>query len=105
MKLQIDFTNKEIVIASSVNLKEFVDKISKFLPDWETYSLKVTTKIEWYPYNCNPYKPYITWGSDTVPQIVCSGTDSKLNITTSSDTSQINGTVTNTDLGIQFMEL
>lgn len=68
MKIQLDTTNKEIVIEESVNLHEFYQTINNLLPggEWRDFTLKIEKIVEWRdPINIpnpltepiNPYSP------------------------------------------------
>ena len=62
MKIQLDFTRKEIVLESNVNLKEFFDNIKTLLPDWKNWKLSANNVI--YTNNSipwtwiEPFKPF-----------------------------------------------
>ena len=77
MKIQIDDTEKTIKIEGNVNLGEFIDKITKLLPEWKEYTLETNTIINnwsspiiirdyintnpWRPIGINePYRYYLT---------------------------------------------
>ncbi len=45
MKLQINDTAKTIKIEGEVNLGEFIEKISKLIPEWKEYTLLTNTII------------------------------------------------------------
>lgn len=57
MKIQIDTTAKVITLQEDSNLKELFDFIKQLLPDsWQTYKLKIGTKIEY-----KESQPYPKW--------------------------------------------
>lgn len=50
MKIQLDYELKVITLQSDVNLKEFVDKIQKLLPDWKEWNIQLEGGITYVPY-------------------------------------------------------
>lgn len=59
MKIQLDFTRKEIVLESNVNLKEFFDQIKTLLPDWKDWKLSANNTIYWSnPIPWTWYEPF-----------------------------------------------
>lgn len=48
MKIQLDTKEKTITIEEQINIKEFITTIKKLLPNWDEYSLKVTTIYNWW---------------------------------------------------------
>ena len=46
MKIQLDFTNKVVKCEGQVNLKDFIQKVKKLLPDdWQEWNLETNTII------------------------------------------------------------
>lgn len=70
MKLQINDTAKTIKIEGEVNIGEFIEKISKLIPEWKEYTLLTNTIInnwstpimvqgDWVaPPTDQPYRPW-----------------------------------------------
>ena len=87
MKIQIDFKNKTIKLENSVNMGEFMNRISEMFEDWEEFRLVTNTTITWSsPIVVKEYprhdwwwsKPY-WWTSETTPLFQSSSASGVLN--------------------------
>jgi hypothetical protein len=80
MKLKIDTIAKTIEINESVSLGKLIEEIKKLLPDWEEYSILVTSDIIYidkqypifpqpfiYP---QPYNPYPIFPNPIIQPII-----------------------------------
>lgn len=47
MKIELDYDKKTIKLGNPVELKMFVNKIKRILPDWEKWILDTNTEIIW----------------------------------------------------------
>jgi len=47
MKIELDYDKKTIKLGTPVDLKTFVKKIKRILPDWDEWTLDTNTEIVW----------------------------------------------------------
>ena len=59
MKIQLDFDNKILTLMEQVNLFDFVEKLSHYVPDWEKW--KLSTNVENVVHWTEPVKVPQDW--------------------------------------------
>ena len=71
MKITIDTFNKTIELDESIQLKDFISKISEIVPNWEEYTLipKIINQSNNWPYTFGPDPVKVPYNPGVMPVI------------------------------------